>query len=444
MRRLRTQCLRNASGWGREAEGDDERGGSGVNLFRRLAAACVWGRRKAIPVERVPGESTADVSRRPSKPNETSEPALSEEQSRVLACLRSGLDPMATAETTGLDHARVSQLLRDLVALDMVEGEMPRAVRSLHDPGVPSSAAVEPCAPEDAVEGLPEGVEPWNGEDLPEGTASNHDLVAPGAGPTTVRPDSSVDAATRSSSRPPRTSRPPALSEINYRRVYETRFRELDEAAREDAARHLADAELLALCLDPAPRVVAALLENPRFGPTHARAVALHHKNPRGLEILARRAALLRDSHVQRRLLGNLQLPEGVLERILRTRRLLEVYRVSVDRDYPERTRTRVRSRLRRYFNAADPEERAALVIKTEGRCLPTLAGCTFDGRMTQILCNQSFLSTLFIQNLARFPATPPALIAKLLRSGPARRQPQLRAMLQRHSNASGEWRRGG
>jgi hypothetical protein len=231
---------------------------------------------------------------------------------------------------------------------------------------------------------------------------------------------------------------------VNYRRVYETRFRELEEGQREDAARHVTDGDLLALCLDPAPRVVAALLDNSRFGPVHARAVALHHRTPQGLEILARRSQLLRDAHVQRRLLQNIQLPETVLERIIRQRRLIDVYRTSVDRDVPERTRTRVRSRLRRCYSAAEPDERAALVIKTEGRCLASLVGCTFDGRVTQILCNQSSFSTLFIQNLARFPATPPMLIAKLMRSGTVRRQPQLRALLQRHSNASGEWKRKG
>jgi hypothetical protein len=96
-----------------------------------------------------------------------------------------------------------------------------------------------------------------------------------------------------------------------------------------------------------------------------------------------------------------------------------------------------VRARLRPSFANADAEERAALIIKTEGRCLVGLSGCTFDARTTQLLCNQSFLSTLFIQNLARFPATPPVLIAKLLRSPTVQRQPQLRALLLRHGNAS-------
>jgi len=178
------------------------------------------------------------------------------------------------------------------------------------------------------------------------------------------------------------------------------------------------------------------VLDNLHFGLDHARVVAVHHKTPAGLEILARRAQLLRDHHVQRRLLQNLQTPDNVLERVLRLKRLLDIYRLSIDRDLPERNRLKVRARLRPSFANAEAEERAALIIKTEGRCLVGLSGCTFDARTTQILCNQSFLSTLFIQNLARFPATPPVLIAKLLRSPAVQRQPQLRALLLRHGNA--------
>jgi hypothetical protein len=133
-----------------------------------------------------------------------------------------------------------------------------------------------------------------------------------------------------------------------------------------------------------------------------------------------------------------------VLERIMRYKRLIDVYRLSIDRDLPERNRMRVRSRLRPCFMNSEPEERAALIIKTEGRCLLNLSGCTFDGRTTQILCSYSYTSSLFIQNLARFPGTPPVLLAKLMRSGPAMRQPQLRTLLLRHANMSGEWKRKG
>lgn len=332
-------------------------------------------------------------------------PELSEEQASVLACLEAGLEDAAACASTGLDPDRFARVVQDLQDLSMLD---------------------EPA------EELPAGIEPWSGESMPQGTASSHDLHAP---------DSQRDPGSISSL-PPKRSHPPPVDEVNFRRIYETRFRNLEAGERQDAAPHVSGAELFALCLDPAPEVIAALLDNAHFGLDHARVVALHHKTPSGLEILTRRAQLLRDSHVQRRLLQNLQTPENVLDRILRFKRLLDVYRLGIDRDLPERTRTRIRSRLRPCFMHAEPEERAALIIKTEGRCLLALSGCTFDGRTTQILCNQTFLSTLFIQNLARFPATPAALVAKLLRSPVVQRQPQLRTLLLRHGNSGGEGKR--
>jgi hypothetical protein len=315
----------------------------------------------------------------------------------------------------------------------------------------------EPEFADDGAE-LPVGVEPWSGEEMPTGTASSHDLRAPGYAADALASDS-VDWDEQTGAEPAErgapgelvgTSLPPepepleisADDERNYRQIYETRFRQLDVGLREEAARHASGSILFAMCLDPAPTVVSALLENSRFGLDHARNLAQHHPTDRGLEILARRAQLLRDSHVQRRLLTNIQTPDVVVDRVLRFKRLLDVYRLSIDRDLPERNRVRVRSRLRPIFTRAEPEDRATLIIKTEGRCLVCLAGCTFDARLTQLLCNHTIVSTLFIQNLARFSATPPVLIAKLLRSPAVQRQPQLRALLSKHPNAGGDAKR--
>jgi hypothetical protein len=313
---------------------------------------------------------------------------------------------------------------------------------------------------EDADGALPFGVEPWSGEDMPAGTASSHELLAPSEeeslGSSLPSPNG-FEATTGHEAQPPEDpglspSLPPEsepepsgeADELNYRHIYETRFRMLDVGLREEAARRASSGELFALCLDPSAQVVSALLENPQFGPGHARSVAQHHATDRGLEILARRAQLLRDSHVQRRLLQNMQAPDVVLDRVLRLKRLIDVYRLSVDRDLPERNRVRVRSRLRPIFTRAEPEDRVALIMKTEGRCLINLSGCAFDSRTTQMLCAQTIASTLFIQNLARFPATPPLLIAKLLRSAPVQRQPQLRTLLMKHPNAGSEAKRRG
>jgi hypothetical protein len=331
------------------------------------------------------------------------------------------------------DGALSDELLADLAALD-----------------------AEPPLADDSE--LPLGVEPWTGDDMPAGRASSHDLLAPshdllGEHEPLAEEPAPSRAPEPASVAPPEASSPPpeeeplletAADELNYRHLYETRYRNLEAGVRENAARHASGSDLFALCLDPSPQVVAALLDNAEFGLAHARALAQHHQTDRGIEMLARRAQLLRDSHVQRRLMQNMQTPDVVLERVLRFKRLLDIYRLSVDRDLPERNRVRVRTRLRPYFTRAEPEDRAALVIKTEGRCLNSLAGCTFDSRTTQILCNLSTYSTLFIQNLARFSATPPMLIAKLCKSPSVQRQPQLRAMLMRHPNAGSEAKRKG
>jgi hypothetical protein len=376
---------------------------------------------------------------------------LSAEQASILACVQAGLGEADMCESTGLDAGRVAdvvQRLQDLHVLERVEGE----------PGSGPRAFSENDGDE-----LPLGIEPWSGDAMPEGTASNHDelgdpdfdrdpdglsslpppaLSSLQPGFSSLPPGFSSLPPGSHSSFPPRRSRPPAVEEVNYRRVYETRFRPLEVGERTDAAPHVHGSELFALCLDPAPEVIAALIDNAHFGLDHARVVALHHKSPAGLEILARRAQLLRDAHVQRRLLQNLQTPENVLDRVLRLKRLLDIYRLSLDRDLPERNRTRVRSRLRPRFSTAEPEERAALIIKSEGRCLLGLAGCTIDGRTAQLLCQQTSLSTLFIQNLARFPAMPAVVIIKLLRSPAVQRQPQLRNLLLRHPNAPSDAKR--
>jgi hypothetical protein len=357
------------------------------------------------------------------------------------------------------------------MAWSVGRGFMPLRRAPSTPPPSAGTVGVEPIAESSGVgaieelEDLPLGVEPWNGDEMPDGTASMHEQLAPPRGLHSGPPDVAFASADQPvstlaggenelevartelvQSLPPESEpKPESIAEVdalNHRQIYETRFRELELGEREALARGATGSELFALCLDPAPQVVSALLENSQFGLGHARSLAQHHPTDRGLEILSRRAQLVRDSHVQRRLLQNAQAPDVVLDRVLRHKRLIDIYRLSIDRDLPERNRVRVRSRLRPIFTRAEPEDRVALIMKTEGRCLANLSGCTFDSRTTQILCNQTIASALFIQNLARFPATPPALIAKLLRSAPVQRQPPLRALLMKHPNAGGESKR--
>ena len=353
-----------------------------------------------------------------------STPPLSPAQQVVLDGIDAGITSCeALNDRTGLGEAQVSAVAQELVLLGIVAEEH-EPWQTAHDSQPPSSD-------------LPLGVEPWSGDPMPQGTTS----IPAAPADEDLRPWTPSSIPPSRSSAPPR-SRPPGVEELNYRKLYEQHFRDMEAHERADAARHVHGGDLFALCLDPAPEVIAAVMENQHFGLDHARIIALRHRNPQGIEVLTRRQELLRDSHVQRRLLQNVQLPENVLERVVRSKPLLEIYRLSVDRELPERNRLRIRSRLMRAFTQAEPDERAALVIKTEGRCLVNLIGATFDGRTSQILCNHNYSSSLFIQNLARFPATPPMLLAKLMRSSAARNQPQLRTLLQRHPNMTAELKR--
>jgi hypothetical protein len=231
--------------------------------------------------------------------------------------------------------------------------------------------------------------------------------------------------------------------ELTQRALYERELAALSVDARVARAGTERGPLLAAACFAPEPQVIAALIENSAFGLAHARLIARHHQNPRGLEMLARRPELARDNQVQRRLLQNPQLPETLVKALLVSKSLLELYRRCVDRELPERTRSLIRRLLRERFATAQADERVQLLMKTEGRPLALLTGATFDGRTTAMLCSRSFHSVLFIQNLARFAATPPPLLAHLLRQPLVRRQKPLQNLLLRHPNMSSSAKRG-
>jgi hypothetical protein len=122
----------------------------------------------------------------------------------------------------------------------------------------------------------------------------------------------------------------------------------------------------------------------------------------------------------------------------------MEQYKVTVDHDVPEQTRRTARELMRTRFNTAPAEERVELILKTDGRVLGALVGLAVDGKTTALLCGRTYRSPLLIQNIARWSAAPPALVAHLLKQEAVRRQPQLRMLLQRHPNAPADARRNG
>ena len=202
-------------------------------------------------------------------------------------------------------------------------------------------------------------------------------------------------------------------------------------------ARVAGEPDLSALCFDPTAEVIRAVLENPRVGLGQARLIAAHHRTAAGLEALGGRTAFTNDPGVRRGLLQNPLLPVGLYRRLWSPRRLLEQYLVATTRDAPEQVRAMARDLLRASFNQRTGEERAELILTTEGRCLASLVGLTLDGHTTALLCRRTYVSTLLIQNLARWSAAPPPLIAHLRRQDVVKRNAPLRQLLERHPNAN-------
>ena len=227
-----------------------------------------------------------------------------------------------------------------------------------------------------------------------------------------------------------------------HRELYESSLRQLPPEERATRAKLADEPELSALCFDPLPAVIHALIDNPRFGLPQARLVASHHRTPAGLEALAARPAVAADAGVRRALLRNPQLSTALLRRLHGGRRLLEQHKLVVSRDVPEQTRRAARELLRARFSTAEGEERVEVIVKTEGRCLTSLAGLPVDGKTAALLCGRTYSSTLLVQNISRWAACPPALISHLLNQELVRRSPALKLALQRHPNVPADSRR--
>jgi hypothetical protein len=220
-----------------------------------------------------------------------------------------------------------------------------------------------------------------------------------------------------------------------HRQLFETKLHPLPEDEREALASTAEEPELSAFCFDPTPRVVRAVLGNPKTGLPHARLVAAHHGNAVGLDALGEKATLIQDAEVQRLLLRNQQCPAPLLQRLLSRRRLAEVYQTTQSRELPERNRRSALDVLRRRFAETTSEERVELILRTEGRALAALVGLSLDGKAASLLCARTLTSVLLVENLARWPATPPTVIGQLLRQPMVLRMPQLRTLLKRHPN---------
>jgi len=227
-----------------------------------------------------------------------------------------------------------------------------------------------------------------------------------------------------------------AAKAATHRQLFELQLHHRGVDERVAQASTAVEPELSAYCFDPTAEVIRAVLENPRVGGVHARLIAAHHRTTAGLEALGARTAFTNDGGVRRALLQNPLLPVGLYRRLWSNRRLLDQYLVAISREAPEQTRAMARDLLRASFSQRTGEERAELILGTEGRCLASLVGLTVDGHTTALLCRRTYTSTLLIQNIARWSAAPPQLIAHLRRQDTVKRNAVLRQLLERHPNA--------
>ena len=253
--------------------------------------------------------------------------------------------------------------------------------------------------------------------------------------PTASSPVSATPAPSAATPSPETPPPAPDAAHATHRELFERTLHSLEPDARAALAATATEPQLSALCFDPVPEVVTRVLENAHAGLAHARLIAAWHPNPVGLEALGRRGDLFRDGEVQRLLLRNNQTPTHLVRQLLTHRRLHDVYNVAQSHEAAERHRTTAREVLRTRFAAATPEERVELILTTEGRVLGTLSGLSLDGKSAALLCARTLSSTLLLENLARWPATPPNLVAHLLQQPLVRRMPNLQAAFKRHPN---------
>jgi hypothetical protein len=366
---------------------------------------------------------------------------LSPEEGFVLSRVDRPVSIKELVALTGLDEGRVVEIVGKLASSGAVDadGMTPRATLLAPPEPMEIPPIEEPFAADDAADDAEETEKtaaaavpdaPSSDEELPPLNESQPNLVATESSPELGQDEVAEEVKTFED------------QERNYRRIYETVFKPLDRDERVKAAHTAEGSELFALCLDPDPQVIHGVLTNHKVGLEHARMIAFAHRTGAGLDILGRRTEFVADAQVQRRLLGNPQLPDMLLKKIVNPKLLMDVYKICINREYPERTRVKVREHLIKKFSLGTSEERAALLIKTEGRCLIQLTGVALDARAAQILQAKTTYTVLFIQNLARWSATPPMLLGHLLKQPVVRQNMGLRKMLLKHPNMPTELKR--
>lgn len=200
--------------------------------------------------------------------------------------------------------------------------------------------------------------------------------------------------------------------------------------------------DLFALCFDKDPAVVRALWQNVNISNEHARFAAFHHRTSLGLEVIAQKHEFLKDPQIQRRFIRNPAVSEGLLRKMLLAKRLIDIYKVTIDRETTEKTRQSSRAFLRNKFATTDSEDRVELIWKTEGRALTALTGLSIDSKTAALICSRPLVSLMLVQSFCRFAATPPSVIHHFLKQQIVKRQVHLRNALLKHPNCPSDAKR--
>ncbi len=358
---------------------------------------------------------------------------LTPEEGFVLSRIDQPVFARDLAAMTGLPKERVERIVARLLEVGAIGvhagGE---AVRR----SITHLAAVHPEAP--TVPAPPRAPVPPSRPPKPPASrrhpSERQPSSAPRLTPVTVHAvPTRSDASDSGTHQRPAATPPPATEGLS---LFQREFASLSPTERANRAQRADGDDLVALCHDPHPQVIHALMANPRFTSRFARLVALYHKNPSGLELLARNRELVVDPKVQLCLLLNPHLTAPILERLMSKATLGDLHRLAADTRIPEDVRRRLLNQLRERFNAASGEERVELVYWSDGRVLQLLRGCTFDERTTSLLAKRTYTSEELVRQLATFPATPPALLRALLRQALVQERPDLRELVAAHPHA--------
>ncbi len=233
----------------------------------------------------------------------------------------------------------------------------------------------------------------------------------------------------------------PALGDA--RRLYLAKLATLTLDERIELAKTADVGHMRALAYDPVPRVISALMENPGFSVMEARIVAREHPSSVGLQMIAGNSRLLSDGEVRRRLLRNGHVSALIMAALLRGKPLLSIYQVSISHDVPENVKTFARSELRRSFGERSPDEKVALIMKTDGRILMLVVGMALDGRSISMIVGRSAMGPMLIRNFAQWPTTPPPILAHMMKLPQVQRDKSLQQVLLRHPNLPTQFKRG-